>query len=133
MKHIFLSVVSAVAGLFISAELYAEVRMSALFTDNMVLQQKVFAPVWGTAAPGKAVTVKPSWSKHDYKATAGNDGRWMLEIDTPKAGGPYSLTVSENDGNTLIINNVMVGGSVVLFRAVQYGNAGEWLGQGPEL
>lgn len=109
MKKIISLIVSAMAGAFLSADLSAEIRMSALFTDNMVLQQKVLAPVWGTAAPGKVVTVKPSWSKHEYKATAGNDGRWMLEIDTPKAGGPHSVTVMENGGNTVIINNVMVG------------------------
>ena len=109
MKKIVLLIVSAIAGAVLSADLSAEVRMSALFTDNMVLQQKVFAPVWGTASPGKVVTVKPSWSKHEYKATAGNDGRWMLEIDTPKAGGPHSLTITENGGNALVINNVMIG------------------------
>ena len=49
MKKIVLLIVSAIAGAVLSADLSAEVRMSALFTDNMVLQQKVFAPVWGFA------------------------------------------------------------------------------------
>ena len=46
--------------------LSAEVHMSPLFTDNMVMQQKSDAPVWGTATPGASVTVVPSWNKVKY-------------------------------------------------------------------
>ena len=53
--------------------LSAEVHMSPLFTDNMVMQQKSDAPVWGTATPGASVTVVPSWNKVKYSATAAEE------------------------------------------------------------
>ena len=40
---------------------FAEVKLPALFSDNMVLQQDFNAPVWGWADPGEKVSVKGSW------------------------------------------------------------------------
>jgi len=39
---------------------FAEVKLPALFSDNMVLQQNFNAPVWGWADPGEKVSVKGS-------------------------------------------------------------------------
>ena len=36
---------------------HAEVRLPALFSDHMVLQQDAAAPVWGWASAGERVTV----------------------------------------------------------------------------
>ena len=77
LKSFFL--LAALAAVSFNTEVSAEVRLSPLFTDNMVLQQKTDAPVWGTAEPGKTVTVVTSWNKASYKAVAGDDGKWHLE------------------------------------------------------
>ena len=86
----------------------AKVELSPLFTDNMVFQQKVQAPVWGKATPGATVTVKPSWGKRIYSCTASYDGQWFLKVDTPKGSyKKYSVTVS--DGEPVVLQNVVVG------------------------
>ena len=36
---------------------HADVKLAGVFTEHMVLQQGIPAPVWGTAAPGEQVTV----------------------------------------------------------------------------
>lgn len=87
----------------------AEVHMSPLFTDNMVMQQKSDAPVWGTALPGATVTVVPSWNKVKYTAAADADGKWMVKVSTPKAGGPYSMTVTEAGAKPVTISNILIG------------------------
>jgi len=107
LKSFFL--LAALAAVSFNTEVSAEVRLSPLFTDNMVLQQKTDAPVWGTAEPGKTVTVVTSWNKASYKAVAGDDGKWMVKVSTPKAGGPYSLTITEEGGKAVLIGNVLVG------------------------
>ena len=48
----------------------AEIKMCPLFTDNMVMQQKADAPVWGTADARSTVTVTTSWNNAKYTATA---------------------------------------------------------------
>lgn len=92
-------------GAFVS--MHAEVKMPAFFADNMVMQQQTQANLWGTATPNKKVTVKTSWSKEVVSTTAAADGRWKLAVQTPAAGGPYEVTVS--DGSALTLKNVMVG------------------------
>ncbi len=69
-------------------------KVSSLFCDNMVLQQQTDAPVWGWDEPGAKVTVKTSWDNASYKAVAGEDGKWMVRVKTPVAGGPYSVEIS---------------------------------------
>lgn len=93
----------------ICGKMSAEVRMSPLFTDNMVLQQKTDAPVWGTADPGAQVQVMTSWNKRVYTVKAGEDGKWMVKVATPKAGGPYTMTVKENGNEAKVINNLLIG------------------------
>ena len=85
----------------------AKVKLLPIFSDNMVLQQQTDAPLWGEATPGKAVTVTTSWDGKSYTTNAGNDGRWMLRVPTPKAGGPYSIAIS--DGKPVTLKGVMIG------------------------
>lgn len=85
----------------------AQVRLSPLFTDNMVMQQKTDAPIWGTCEAGRTVSVTTSWNKRRYETVAANDGKWKVKVATPKAGGPYEITVS--DGTPVTLRNVMIG------------------------
>lgn len=89
------------------AEAGAEIRMPAIFGNNMVLQQQTEAALWGTATPGSSVNVKTSWNNKSYTARASADGKWKLKVSTPVAGGPYTVTVS--DGKPLVFRNVMIG------------------------
>ena len=87
--------------------LHSKIVLSPLFSDNMVLQQDTDAPIWGTATPGKRVTVSCSWTKDIVSTQADAEGRWRAVIRTPKAGGPHAITVS--DGKKLVLSNVMTG------------------------
>ena len=92
-----------------TTELTAKIKMSALFTDNMVLQQKTAAPVWGEASADSKVTVMPSWNRKSYDTIADSEGKWMVSVQTPKAGGPYELSISEDGSEPLVISNVLIG------------------------
>lgn len=92
----------------------AQVRLQPLFTDNMVLQQQVEAPVWGEARPGYTVRVETSWDHQVYVTTADAGGRFMVKVATPKAGGPYDITLWEakngkQRGKAVTLHNVMIG------------------------
>ena len=83
----------------------ADVKLHGLFTNNMVLQQEMPVPVWGTADAGEQVTV--TFGEQKKSATAGNDGKWMVKLDALKAGGPYEFTVAGK--NSITLSNVLVG------------------------
>ncbi|TFF40733.1 sialate O-acetylesterase [Mucilaginibacter psychrotolerans] len=85
----------------------AKVILSSAFSDNMVLQQKTKAAIWGKAQPGKTVSVTTTWSTKKYSAVAGADGKWKVMLATPSYGGPYDITVS--DGDAITLKNVLIG------------------------
>ena len=85
----------------------AKVTLPPMFTSNMVIQQKTSAPVWGKATPRTTVTVTPSWNNKTMVTCADHNGDWSLNLKTPKAGGPYTITIS--DGTAVQLDNVMVG------------------------
>lgn len=92
--------------LFVSYESIAQLSMPALFSDNMVLQQKTNAPVWGRATPGVAVIVE--FADKFYSTIADVNGKWQVTVKTGAHGGPYTLTVS-NGKEKLEYKNILLG------------------------
>ena len=100
----FFGLTSALLSLTFSAQ--AELRLPAIFGDNMVLQQQQAVPVWGWATPGAEVTVKFSGQT---KAThAATDGKWLVKLDRLKASfTPQTLVI--DSGGTKTLTNILVG------------------------
>jgi sialate O-acetylesterase len=84
---------------------FAEVHPAKIFSDSMVLQRGIRIPVWGWAAPGEKVSVQ----FHDQRksATVAANGKWRVDLDAEKEGGPYQLVITGN--NTVTVSNVLVG------------------------
>jgi len=92
---------------FCSFKAFAQIRLPALFTDGMVLQQNTEAKIWGSAAAKEHVRVKTSWNHRSYRVRADESGHWHLRLSTPPAGGPYQIEISGN--NHIILKDVLVG------------------------
>ena len=93
--------------IFSSFNSEAKVRLPAFFSDNMVLQQKTEAAIWGWAKSNSAVQLTSSWNKKKYTVQADQYGKWKLKIITPEAGGPYEITIS--DGESITLKNILIG------------------------
>ncbi len=85
----------------------AEVKLPAVFGNNMVLQQQTDAAIWGAATPNKTVKIITSWNNKNYSTKADNNGNWKLKVSTPEAGGPFSISIS--DGKNRTLENVLIG------------------------
>lgn len=85
----------------------AEVRLAAIFTDGMVLQQEATVPIWGWADPEANVTLQTSWDRKKYQVRSDQQGRWKIKIKTPQAGGTYELKFTEK--NSLTLKDVLIG------------------------
>ena len=96
-----------VAAIFWVAAATATVRLPAVISSNMILQQQSRSKLWGWCDPGERVLVTASWSGRTDSVTGSRDGKWMVEIPTPAAGGPFTITIK--GWNTLVLNNVLVG------------------------
>jgi sialate O-acetylesterase len=88
IKWFFIPVLS----LILQASIYANVRVARIFSDNMVLQRDINAPVWGSADPGEQVSVTIDGLTVSTRAEA--DGSWRVYLPVFTAGGPYEVVVS---------------------------------------
>ena len=103
---------------------FAEVRLPQFFSDNMVLQQQTLCKLWGTATAGKTITVQTTWDSKPYYTKVDSSGRFEIGLQTPKAGGPYTIKLTEGEpGNhhvareknnsqnpsSLTLRNVLIG------------------------
>jgi len=69
-------------------------RFANSFSSSMVLQRDMPVPVWGTAAPGKTLTV--TFAKQTKNAVADADGRWTITLDPmPASGEPRTLVLKD--------------------------------------
>ncbi len=84
----------------------AQMRLSPLFSDGMVIQRGVQVPVWGTAAPGAGVTV--TFDGRSLAARADATGGWRVLLPARPAGGPYTLRIAGPD-TTVDVRDVLVG------------------------
>jgi sialate O-acetylesterase len=100
-----LSPLALFAGMFITTQAFADVKLPAVFSDHMVLQGGTAVPVWGWADPGETVTVVVAGQTQT--ATADADGKWSVKLDKLSASEPVMLTVKGK--NTVTVNDVLVG------------------------
>jgi sialate O-acetylesterase len=83
----------------------ANIKMPLLFADGMVLQRNKKIPVWGFADANEKVEVH--FNKQIVKTQADKNGKWNLNLNEEKAGGPFELIIIGK--NKITIKNVLVG------------------------
>lgn len=82
-------------------------RLPAIISDNMVLQQEKPARIWGWAAPGSKVTV--SIAGLEQSATSDLAGKWVVELPPLRSSDdPLEMRVSAC-GETKLIRNILPG------------------------
>jgi sialate O-acetylesterase len=99
-------IVAALLVAFTAGPLWADVKMPAVFSDNMVMQKGVPVCVRGWADPAEKVAVEFSGQR---KATvADREGKWMIKLDPlNQSATPAEMRVSGK--NTVCIKSVLVG------------------------
>ena len=100
--------IAAVAGALLGwggRSVRADVSLSSVVSDNMVLQQQTPVRIYGKADPAEKVTV--AIQGQTGVTTASADGKWDVTLKPLKAGGPFTLTVKGK--NAIELKNVLVG------------------------
>ncbi|MGM9489578.1 sialate O-acetylesterase [Ideonella sp. YS5] len=83
----------------------AEVRLSEVFGEHLVLQRDRPLRVWGQATPGQTLTVELGPRTGQARVSA--DGRWQVQLAALPAGGPHRLVVKGDQ--TVTLNDVLIG------------------------
>jgi sialate O-acetylesterase len=90
------------AVLTLAGALQGAVKLPALISDHMVLQQGRPVRIWGTADPGEAVKV--DFQGLSVATAAGSNGKWEVWLKDLSAAGPLEMTI-----NNITIKDVLVG------------------------
>lgn len=88
--------------------LTAQVKLPALVSDNMVLQQNAKVNLWGWAAPNEKINIQLGWSNAPIETVANADGTWKVTVDTPQGSEKtYAITINAN--NKIVLHNILIG------------------------
>ncbi len=90
---------------FATGALSGAVKLPALISDHMLIQQDMPVRIWGTADPGEAVKV--AFHGQTLSSIAGAGGKWEVFLQPSGPGGPFELTVSGT--NSISVQDVLVG------------------------
>lgn len=85
----------------------AKVALLGIIGDNMVLQQKSQAGIWGWTKPGKEVRVEASWGE-SVSTKADVTGKWKVLINTPEASFE-KRTITISDGDKVTLKDILIG------------------------
>ncbi len=91
----------------ISLSVTAQLRLPAVLSSGMVLQQKDSVTLWGWNSPGARLYVNTSWNNATDSTFTTSGALWQLKVMTPAAGGPYEITIRSYD--TIKLADVMIG------------------------
>ena len=85
----------------------AEIKLPAVISDNMVLQQGESVPIWGFADAGDKVTV--ALAGQEKTTTACDAGKWKVTLDALKTNAePATMTITSGD-QVIKLENILVG------------------------
>ena len=87
--------------------LHAAVKLPALISDHMVLQQGVPVRIWGTADAGE--TVKIGFQGQSVSVNAAPDGRWIAWLRPLVAAGPLEMTINSQTIHDVLVGEVWLG------------------------
>ena len=83
--------VALLAACVASSVASANVRLPKIFSNHMLLQRGLEAPVWGWADAGEEVTVQ--FAGQSKAATADANGKWMVRLASMEASSESRVLV----------------------------------------
>ena len=86
----------------------AQVKLPALVSDNMVLQQNAKVNLWGWASPDEKISIQVEWQNTPIEIIANSEGNWKATVDTPK-GSEKTYSIKIDATNKIVLNNILIG------------------------
>jgi sialate O-acetylesterase len=86
----------------------AEISVSSILGDNMVLQRDTEVKLWGKAGPNQNLSITVGWNSVKTDCICNEKGEWLVKIKTSDAGGPYSITIASQK-EKIGLKNIFLG------------------------
>jgi len=96
------------SGLFYTKTSYAEVKLPAIVSSNMVLQRNTTITLWGWADAGEKLVITSSWLKDPINVVADKAGDWKIEVQTTGTKEPQTIRIKSPDSD-IFLENILFG------------------------
>jgi len=97
----------AVVGLYAGTS-FAEVKLPALVSSNMVLQRDTTITLWGWADAQEKIAITASWLNKPIKLRADKKGTWQVEVKTTNSIAAQKIRI-KSKASDILLDNVLFG------------------------
>lgn len=108
MRSFFAPFLTLLTFLAFSFSSFTQLRLPAVISSDMVLQQNDSVTIWGWGSAGQQVKVSGSWNNTSVTSKVANTAKWSVKLKTPRAGGPYTITI-KSDWDEIVLNDILIG------------------------
>jgi sialate O-acetylesterase len=101
--HLFilLSLVSSIST-------FAEVKLPAIVSSNMVLQRNTTINLWGWADKREKISIDASWLDEQLTIVADKEGTWSIQVKTTNSRAPQTIKITSKSSN-IKLENILFG------------------------
>lgn len=82
-------------------------RLPRLISSGMVLQREKKTHIWGWDSPGQCITV--CFNGKEFTTVTDKDGAFEVWLDPLAHGGPYTMDISDSEGESVSLDDILVG------------------------
>ena len=82
--------------LLLVQSIYAEVKLPAIVSSNMVLQRNTTVVLWGWADANEEISIEASWLDEPLSLVAGNEGKWRVTVKTNSSKEAQTIHIKSN-------------------------------------
>ncbi len=86
----------------------AQITLSPVLGNNMVMQRNSEVKIWGKANSNKKLKITTGWNKAVATVTSDEKGDWLVKVKTTEAGGPYIISI-ESGKEKIQLENILLG------------------------
>jgi sialate O-acetylesterase len=108
MKRV--KIITLLVLLFISIipKIFAEVKLPAIVSSNMVLQRNTTVVLWGWADAKEKISIKTSWLDESLEVKADKEGNWHIEVKTTNSKESQKITIKSKESE-ITLENILFG------------------------
>ena len=87
---------------------HAQLRLPALVSSGMVLQQNDSINLWGWAGPAEKVYITTGWDGRTDSTLTTSGATWKVKIKTPQAGGPFTIQIKSDKQTIGVFGQILL-------------------------
>lgn len=108
MKRASIFSITTAIALLVVQSIYAEVKLPAIVSSDMVLQRNTTVVLWGWADAKEKLSIEASWLQEPIDLIADNEGNWRTEVKTTNSKDLQTIQIKSKSSD-ITLENILFG------------------------